>query len=47
MQDYRTLIENLSPTTNKIMSGITNLGRRFNILLKGKGLFPEHVINYV
>lgn len=47
LQDYRTLIENLSPTTKKIMSGITNLGRRFNILLKGKGLFPEHVINYV
>ena len=47
MQDYRTLIKNLSPTTKKIMSGITNLGRRFNILIHGKGLFPQHIIKYV
>lgn len=62
MQDYRTLIKNVSPTTKKVMAGITNLGRRFNILihgkgftfpehildmLHGKGLIPQHIINYV
>jgi len=38
MQDFRTLIKNLSSTSRKIMSGTTNLARRFNILINGKGL---------
>lgn len=46
MQDYTTLIKNLSSTTKQIMKGTTDIARRFNILLKGKGLkFKKNRLN--
>jgi len=44
MQDYRTLIQNIPPATRSLMSGITSLARRFNILTQGKG-FDFHPLH--
>ena len=43
MQHMDSLIKNVSPVSRGIMRGVTDLARRFNILLKGKGFdIPIH-----